>query len=590
MKKHLIFLVTVLCLASMTMQAQQRLVMFEQFTSSTCAPYCRQLNELLNPWLAANAEKVVVVRYQMNWPGAGDPYYTAEGGVRRTYYNVSGVPAAFTNGVENGGSSIQAMFNNIVNAINTGYTQPAQATITGAFSVSGTTISIQGSVTPLISGSGYKVYVVVNEKKTYGNHGSNGETEFHHVMMKMFPNGSGQEVTLTAGTAIPFSYTYDMATTHVEEMDDLEVAVFVQNVSTKAILNAAYLDDDNTPTPENVTATQVGIDNLNVNFTWTTPAGVTPDGFNVYRDGVKLNTSLVTGNSYQDVAPEYAKTYTYAVAMVVGGTEGFKKQATVLINVTMPEPIITATQQLRGKKMLIEWDAQSQYPVKYYVYRNNMLQNSVNPTTGNTFEYTAPDYNKEYCFQIEPVFNEITGAKSSKACVTLLEVGMPTNLKAQQVSGAEKAVLLTWGAPFNAVGYNIYRDNIQINTEPVTSLEYTDIAPEYNVQYTYLVHGVATTGGEGESGATVNITLMPTGIYETDKDLFAIYPNPVSGTLNIRTEETITDCQIFNLQGQLIYATKSGTKEITTDNWVSGIYIIRIATEKGTVEKQFVKN
>jgi len=80
------------------------------------------------------------------------------------------------------------------------------------------------------------------------------------------------------------------------------------------------------------------------------------------------------------------------------------------------------------------------------------------------------------------------------------------------------------------------------------------------------------------------------GICDTDKDaLFAIYPNPVSGTLNINAKETITNCQIFNIQGQLIYSTSTDVKEIATDNWTSGIYIIRITTEKGIANKRFVK-
>jgi hypothetical protein len=97
-------------------------------------------------------------------------------------------------------------------------------------------------------------------------------------------------------------------------------------------------------------------------------------------------------------------------------------------------------------------------------------------------------------------------------------------------------------------------------------------------------------GTEGEISAPpacadVNIV----GIGNIDKDTFTLYPNPVSGTLNISTTEIITDCQIFNIQGQLVYSTKSDVKEIATDNWTSGIYIIRITTEKGSAEKRFIK-
>ncbi|MEZ5197672.1 MAG: hypothetical protein R2764_15170 [Bacteroidales bacterium] len=33
---------------------------------------------------------MTLVKYQMNWPGVGDPYYT-EGGAERNYYGVSWV-------------------------------------------------------------------------------------------------------------------------------------------------------------------------------------------------------------------------------------------------------------------------------------------------------------------------------------------------------------------------------------------------------------------------------------------------------------------------------------------------------------------
>ena len=212
----------------------QRKVLVEVFSSSTC-PHCATMNAWLNPLLASNADKVAVISYQMSWPGKGDAYYTAEGGTRRTFYGVSGVPASYVNGVLKNNQT------NIQDAINTGYAQPAEATINGSFTVKGNTIVIEGSVTPLISGSGYTIYVAVNEKTTYKNASTNGETEFRHIMMKMFPNGNGVNATLTSGVAIPFSYTYNMSTTFVEEMNDLEVVVFVQNASTKAVLNADYL-------------------------------------------------------------------------------------------------------------------------------------------------------------------------------------------------------------------------------------------------------------------------------------------------------------------------------------------------------------
>ena len=68
---------------------------FEEFTSSTCGP-CASFNNSFVPWSQTHQDEIVLVKYQMNWPGNGDPYYTAEGGTRRSYYGVSYVPDLFS--------------------------------------------------------------------------------------------------------------------------------------------------------------------------------------------------------------------------------------------------------------------------------------------------------------------------------------------------------------------------------------------------------------------------------------------------------------------------------------------------------------
>jgi len=87
-----------------------RRVCIEHFTSSTCGP-CVSPNAQMKTLLANNPGKFGITKYQMNWPGSGDPYYTAEGGVRRTYYAVNAVPTIFFNGKTIGGVN-QSNFNN----------------------------------------------------------------------------------------------------------------------------------------------------------------------------------------------------------------------------------------------------------------------------------------------------------------------------------------------------------------------------------------------------------------------------------------------------------------------------------------------
>lgn len=211
-----------------------RLPLYEEFTSSTCAP-CASFNSTFVPWCNTNADDLTLVKYQMNWPGSGDPYYTAEGGTRRTYYGVNSVPDLMCNGENIGASTAAAAA-----ALTSASLLTSTLDIASTFTMSGSTINITTNILPFANSSGLKVYNVIAEKLTTGNVASNGETEFEHVMMKMMPSANGATESFVTGVPKQFSYTYDMSTTHVEEMDDLLVIVIVQDPSSKEVMQSAY--------------------------------------------------------------------------------------------------------------------------------------------------------------------------------------------------------------------------------------------------------------------------------------------------------------------------------------------------------------
>ena len=74
-----------------------RVVLAEEFTSSTCGP-CASFNPGYKQLLDANSAntetgRVTSVKYQMNWPSPGnDPAYNQEAADRRVAYGISGVP------------------------------------------------------------------------------------------------------------------------------------------------------------------------------------------------------------------------------------------------------------------------------------------------------------------------------------------------------------------------------------------------------------------------------------------------------------------------------------------------------------------
>ncbi len=213
-----------------------RTPLYEEFTSSTCSP-CATFNSqyFTTSFLDNNAGNFSLIKYQMSWPSPGDPYYTNEGGVRRAFYGVSGVPTLFIDanvGTHFDTNQLQADLDNQL-------AKPTFFNLTADYQISGNNIDVFADILPFLNAQNFTVQIAVVEKTTTGNVGNNGETEFHNVMMKMLPDASGTILNFTSGSATNISESYDMSSTFVEEMNDLEVVVFIQNDETKEIFQSA---------------------------------------------------------------------------------------------------------------------------------------------------------------------------------------------------------------------------------------------------------------------------------------------------------------------------------------------------------------
>ncbi len=215
-------------------QTVQRKPLFEIFTASTCPP-CAPFATVFNSFATTNDDDITYVKYQMNWPGAGDPYYTAEGGVRRTYYGVSGVPSAFTDG-----RSTPTNAAGVNNQFNISMNTAAFVEISGQHVINGTVVETTAELISYVDLHDVSLHVVVMERETTGNVGTNGQTSFKHVMMKMKPDADGSTISLENGVPYSINLSADMAGTFVEEMDDLMVVIFLQDDSDMAIFQSEY--------------------------------------------------------------------------------------------------------------------------------------------------------------------------------------------------------------------------------------------------------------------------------------------------------------------------------------------------------------
>lgn len=255
----------------------QKIAMIEHFSSSTCGP-CVQPNAQMLTVTNNNPGKFTYTKYQMNWPGNGDPYYTTEGGTRRTYYGVNGVPTIFIDAQIKSAGQASAEINDI-------YNTPAYVDIRGSFNIEGNTVNAKVDIMSYFDLTAEKAFITVNEKETHGNVGTNGETTFHHIFMKFLTSTNGQSLNIPAGTCQHIEFTQDMTGTHVEEMTDLEVSAWVQNYTSKEILNSHFLYEytDIHPYPVQNLVTMANDGNLMAS--WDAPEGGNALSYNVYVNG-----------------------------------------------------------------------------------------------------------------------------------------------------------------------------------------------------------------------------------------------------------------------------------------------------------------
>lgn len=233
------FLSLVLILSSNFSKAQvTKMPLLEEFTSSTCPP-CAANNPTFDAMCDDHEGEYVCVKYQMNWPGSGDIYYNNDGATRRTNYSVTGIPDLFVDGYE--WATQPAGFTSTDLAAEK--TTVTNLVIDAHYTLTGTTLTVYGNLLPQQDITGNcRRFIAIVERHTHNNTGSNGETEFSFVEQKMLPNGAGSYLTgLTSGASLPFTQTIDLTTvTNIEDMNNLGYAVWVQNTTSKEVLQATW--------------------------------------------------------------------------------------------------------------------------------------------------------------------------------------------------------------------------------------------------------------------------------------------------------------------------------------------------------------
>jgi hypothetical protein len=145
-------------------------------------------------------------------------------------------------------------------------------------------------------------------------------------------------------------------------------------------------------------------------------------------------------------------------------------------------------------------------------------------------------------------------------------------------------IVLSWNTPdacLEPIGYNVYRDNIQLNTYLILD---TTVYMAFG-NHSFHVTAVYYFGESGPSN-----TVVITDVEKVIESETRIFPNPTEDRIYIYSPAKIRTVNLFNPAGHSILSKRYNRKQIQVDLSMldPGIYLLTLDTDSGSVEHKIV--
>jgi len=619
--KRILILAGVMAASIAVTNAQvQRMVLAEAFSNASCGP-CASQNPAYNALLASNTTKVIGLKYQWYFPGY-DPMHNhnpTEVNTRfGTYYGQSGVPWGALDGTEYAGPNYPGALANLDQTeidARYGTTSPFAITINPTLSADKDSVLVSVDVnTPgAFTGSTLKLHVLLIEKHiTFSSApGSNGETQFHDVMLDMIPGVNGFDIQASWTASETETYTFGAPLPlYVYDHQELAIVAFIQNNATKEVHQAAQSDlvVSDFAVTENIT----GAGTLNCSSTIN---GLTVDLTN---DG---NTTVTSATVNYSVDGGTALTIPYSGSLAVGATttvniptlsglsSGNHDIETWITNVNTTN---SAARGYADKTFNTFSGIGSASPLSQaftasgFPYTNWTLDNP-NPsiswarvtTNAGSMKFDCYNYGagSVSSFIVEPtnittlttptLTFDVAHRQYSASYSEDLEVFVSTNCGTSWVS-----IYNTSGAALATVsGYTGNAAFTPTTTQWRT--ETVNLTP-YIASDNLFIKFTGTSGyGNNVYVDKINIANASTSINENTTSTFKVYPNPTTDFINVNFEnaENIT-VSLINAMGQTVkvFNNVNNNTQLSLEGLATGVYVLNADINGARVTKQIIKN
>ena len=251
----------------------------------------------------------------------------------------------------------------------------------------------------------------------------------------------------------------------------------------------------------------------------------------------------------------------------------------------------------------VSWDGINDTGYGYTVYRDDLLYRLI--PSGTSFD----DVNTPiggHCYRIGFLSDggENPGY-SNESCATSGECYAPSNID-YETTGSTYKIKLKWEKPDPAEGlsgYYLFRSTNpdegyeRIKLLSATATSYTDNTANQQGHYYYKLYAVYHDLDDCVSAPAnwkydqnqfyLHVYYSPTGVEEMLADRVAVYPNPTAARFTIEGEG-LSHVSVYNTLGQMVYEAncEGNMTDVNLGSVETGIYMVRIATEKGIVTKR----
>lgn len=617
-------------------QGSPRMVLWEQFTNTSCGP-CAGFNPSAEAYWDDNEDVVVAIAYHVWWPGANDPFYlhnVPEQQWRTNYYGCNSVPWTTIDGNK---YNTNPSMGSIQAAINNQLAIPAPFSIDLSHVKSPTneevTVTMDITCTDDIAANMAAYIVVIETVVDYSSPpGSNGETHFTRLFKKFLPDNNGNalpaSMAVNDNVVIEESWVLENFYDHT----NLAVVAFIQNLSTKEVYQAAYSapagPDYVEPEIFDVTrpVTQIcgdefvpaivirnlgGVNLTSLDFEYDVDGGdtytYTWEGDLEYTDAEEV---LLPAISF---TPDATNTFNVEILNPNGAPDPnpANNTATVEFEESTETSMNVEMQLFVGAYASdISWD--------FYDSNGEILASGSGYGTNEIIEQQLPmDNSGCYGFRLYDssgdgfagggylklkdnglVFAYITDELEDIIDIPFNALNPLTAPMDFEATVNEYDISFSWTAPSKAVlqGYNIYEAADMQTPINASLIEATDYAFTVtgNGNYEFYLAAVYDEGMSDFVGpvfADINV-----GISELENGALNIYPNPVheNATLTFVLKESAqVEVSVYSLVGSLVYELTAKTLnsgqqnlQINTTSLEEGIYFVNLMVNGESITKK----